>query len=152
MPPATSGLLPAAQVTATNPHAAWLEWIQPVFAASDGTTAAYFTGTYSDDYGFPNGLTLPRNVHKDVRRYLKEVRLDDARFICGVESHRYRDILHWHGIIAGQFTDHDLTFLKRWWSAERGHARVLPVHDGCSSYVTKYALKGDTENFDWRLS
>jgi len=131
----------------TTPREAWVAWLSPRFP----TGSAYFTGTYSDEYGYPNGLTLARNVHKDFRRYLDSFGFE-GDFICGVEPHRYRDVLHLHGILQGDFTPKQLQFLKAWWSLDRGHARVLPVLDGCASYVTKYALKGDTESFDWNLS
>jgi len=127
---------------------AWVNWLAPNFTGN----AAYITGTYSDEYGFPHGLMKARNVHKDVRNWLKVIDLKDAHFICGVEEHRYRDILHWHGIIAGDFGDLERLILKASWESERGHCRVLPVLDGCASYITKYALKNDTDNFDWRLS
>lgn len=129
---------------------AWIDWLSPRFP----TGSAYITGTYSDSYGFAHGLMLPRNVHKDVKRFLSEhgfLSLDDRDYICGVEAHRYRDILHWHGIISGDFSPDDLRYLQAAWASERGHCRALPVLDGCASYVTKYALKGDTDSFDWRL-
>jgi len=135
-----------------SPRKAWIAWLAPHFQSTDEGTSAYLTGTYSDEYGYQNGLTLSRNVHKDLRRFLDETSLSDSDFICGVEEHRFRDILHLHAIIQGSFTRDQLKHLKSWWAAQRGHARVLPVLDGCASYVTKYALKGDTESFDWRLT
>jgi len=138
------GLLTAPGAT---PRQAWVSWLSPRFPFG----SAYFTGTYADDYGYANGLMLSRNVHKDFRRYLESFDFT-GDFICGVESHRYRDVLHLHAILQGDFNQRQLDWLKAWWSLDRGHARVLPVLDGCASYVTKYALKGDTESFDWRLS
>lgn len=132
-----------------TPREAWVAWLSPRFADNG---SAYFTGTYGDKYGVPNGLMLARNVHKDFRRYLKELGLDDRDFINGVEQHRYRDVLHLHAMIRGPFTPENIEYLKRWWEVDRGFARSLPVLDGCASYVTKYALKGDTESFDWRLT
>lgn len=129
-------------------RSAWVSWLAPVFAAND---SLYFTGTYSDDYGFENGLTLQRNVFKDFGRFLEEFSFD-RRFICGVEQHQYRDILHLHGILEGSFTPAQRLWVKEWWAAKRGHAKALPVLDGCASYVTKYALKGDTDAFEWRLA
>lgn len=139
-------------ITCTSPREGWIQWLQPRFLPSGDGHCAYFTGTYKDEYGYSYGLTLPRNVHKDFRRFLKEVRLDSTDFICGVERHRYRDVLHLHAVVHGAFSAEQLRFLKRWWSVDRGHARVLPVLDGCVSYITKYALKHDTDSFDWRLS
>lgn len=133
----------------TTAREAWVNWLAPVFAGCD---SAYFTGTYGDEYGLSHGLTLARNVHKDFRRFLVERGLDDRPFISGVEHHRYRDVLHLHAIVRGSFTPDELKLLKAYWAQERGHARALPVLDGCASYVTKYALKGDTESFDWNLA
>jgi hypothetical protein len=129
-------------------RAAWVCWLAPTFADND---SAYFTGTYSDEYGYANGLMLARNVHKDFGRYLKSWGFG-GRWICGVEEHQYRDVLHLHAILEGPFTREQRDWLKGWWQGERGFARVLPVVDGCASYVTKYALKGDCSSFEWRLS
>lgn len=145
-PAAARSLLTAPGQT---PREAWVEWLSPRFADNG---SAYFTGTYSDDYGEPHGLMLARNVHKDFRRFLDELGLDERDFINGVEQHRYRDVLHMHAIVQGRFTAEQLALLKTCWQRERGFARSLPVLDGCASYVTKYALKGDTESFDWRLT
>lgn len=133
---------------AVSPRDAWIRWLAPRFPAG----SAYFTGTYSDEYGYAHGLMLARNVHRDFRRFLVDRDLMAAPFINGVEQHRYRDILHCHAIIAGDFNDLELRLLAAEWAVERGYSRVLPVLDGCASYVTKYALKGDTEAFDWNLS
>jgi len=126
----------------------WLAWIAPRFKEG----AVYFTGTYSEEYGYANGLMSARNVHKDFRRFLAEHGMTNVEFVNGVEKHQYRDILHCHGIIAGEFTDLDRYLLDAEWQRDRGFCRVLPVLDGCASYVTKYALKNDTDNFDWNLS
>lgn len=142
------GLLTA---TGSTPREAWIRWLAPTFADND---SCYFTGTYSDAYGFPNGLTLPRNVHKDYLRFADAhgfLSLDDRRYILGIERHEFRDILHFHGIIEGPFSPDEMRYLKTMWQMQRGWAKALPVLDGCSSYVTKYALKGDTECFEMRL-
>jgi len=60
--------------------------------------------------------------------------------------------LHLNGILQGPFTDKQRRWVKEWWSVERGFARSLPVLDKCASYVTKYALKGDTDSFEWNLT
>lgn len=131
-----------------TPRDAWVAWLAPTFA---GNESCYFTGTYSDDYGTENGLMAQRNVHKDFTRFLESWGYQ-GRYIVGVEQHRYRDILHLHAILEGPFSEAQRLWVKRYWSAQRGHARSLPVQDGCASYITKYALKGDTDSFEWRLS
>lgn len=133
---------------ALTPREAWIEWLSPRFS---GNASAYLTGTYREDYGLAHGLMLQRNVHKDFRRYLESFAFQ-GDYIVAVERHAYRDILHLHAILAGPYNDEQLKWLKGQWSVDRGHARVLPVLDGCASYVTKYALKNDTDAFEWRLS
>lgn len=145
---ASQAELAAAVAGAASPREAWVGWLAPRFPQG----AAYFTGTYSDDYGLPHGLMLARNVHHDFRRFLFDCGLTDREFVNGVEQHKYRDVLHLHAIIGGDFTDLDRRLLQAAWARSRGHARVLPVLDGCASYVTKYALKSDTVNFDWNLA
>lgn len=133
---------------ARSPREAWVRWLAPQFPRG----SMYFTGTYSDDYGMRHGLMLARNVHKDFRRFLIEQRLTGHAFINGVEAHKYRDVLHLHAVVQGDFTQRDMGLLKAYWEADRGFARALPVLDGCASYVTKYALKGDSDSFDWNLA
>lgn len=154
--PATGEPLPAAPALGASTRArgagavrsAWIDWLAPVFSDNG---SCYFTGTYSDAYGEPHGLMAVRNVMKDFARWLAWWDFG-GRYIVGVEKHRYRDILHLHAIIEGPFSAEQMELLKHYWQHERGFARALPVLDGCSSYVTKYALKGDSDSFDWRLS
>lgn len=142
----------AAGLTARD---AWVRWLRPQFADSE---AAYFTGTYNDEYGYDYGLTLNRNVQKDFERFLDMAGLADRDFVCGVEAHRFRDVLHCHAIIEGPISGQHRMVLKELWQygggrfGRRGFAKVYPVLDGCESYVTKYALKGDTDNFSFRLT
>lgn len=133
---------------AANPRESWVRYIAPRFDES----ACYFTGTYRDEYGTSHGLMLCRNVHKDFRRFLYTLGLDDRQWVSAVERHQYRDILHLHALIEGSFTPEQRHFLKHLWERERGFARALPVLDGGASYVTKYALKGDSDWFDWELA
>jgi len=140
--------VPAAVVLAKDVRVAWVEWLAPNFANGE---ACYFTGTYSDDYGLANGLMLARNVHKDWARFLEAFGFE-GKWICGVEQHRYRDILHLHAILGGEWSEVERKLIKAWWSVDRGHAKSLPVLDKCASYVTKYALKHDTDSFEWRLT
>ncbi len=131
-----------------NIQQAYVWWMAPVFT---GNESCYFTGTYNDVYGHRHGMTHVGNVHEDVRRFLRcELQETGRRYVCGVERHRWRDILHWHGIIEGPVDETFRRWLKQWWALDRGFARALPVQDGCASYITKYALKGDADWFDFR--
>lgn len=145
--PAPAGARTRPDAGTATPRDAWVGWLAPVFSDNG---SAYLTGTYSDDYGVTNGLMLPRNVLKDFDRFLESFGYE-GRYVVGVEKHQFRDVLHLHGILEGPFDEKQRIWLKGWWSLDRGHSRVLPVLDGCSSYVTKYALKGDAECFGWRL-
>ena len=138
----------AAADGAATPREAWIRWLAPRFPSG----SLYLTGTYSDDYGLAHGCTLPRNVHKDFRRWLVENDLQRSEFINGVERHQYRDVLHLHAVLAGDFDAAERERLAASWDVSRGFARALPVLDGCAAYVTKYALKVDTEHFDWNLA
>lgn len=155
--PESGGAKPAAAGAGGRPATVrdtWVRWLAPHFADND---SCYFTGTYSDDYGVPYGLMLPRNVVKDWLRFLDGdtgfLDLTERKFIIGIEKHAFRNVLHFHGIIEGPLTEDERRYLKLCWHAsQRGFCKPLPVLDGCASYVTKYALKGDTDTFEWRLS
>jgi len=146
--PTEGGMASLIMARGATPRDAWIAWLSPVFQGND---SCYFTGTYRDDYGLANGLMLQRNVFKDWTRFLEDAHFH-GRYIVAAEKHQYRDVLHLHAIIEGPHTADEMRWLKYWWQAERGYARALPVLDGCASYVTKYALKGDADAFEWRLS
>jgi hypothetical protein len=124
-----------------------MEMLEPLFADSQ---SLYLTGTYCDEYGLAHGCMLTRNVHKDFFRFLKEIGFRGA-CVVGVEPHRDRDIKHLHAILRGPFVSEKITLIGRGWEdSGRGWARALPVLDKCVSYVTKYALKGDSDAFEFR--
>lgn len=132
-----------------SPRQAWLSYLAPRF--SDGT---YLTLTFADTPNDPTntrGLNHPEVVSRHIRQWLLNIGCE-SDFIFGIEPHRYRDILHAHGIIAQPTTQPQRDFLQQSWALKHGFAKVLPVTDGCVSYVTKYALKGNTECWDWNLS
>lgn len=148
------GKLSVSESRDLTPRSAWIAWLEPYFADND---SAYFTGTYADDYGFAHGLMLVRNVQKDFERFCEWAQIGDRDYVCGVEPHRFRDILHLHAVIEGPFSRVERELLKERWQnggkfGTRGFARVLPVLDRCESYVTKYALKNDSDAFAFKLS
>lgn len=157
------GKLSVSESRDLTPRSAWIAWLEPYFADND---SAYFTGTYNDVYGLSHGLMLVRNVQKDFERFCEWARIGDRDYVCGVEPHRERDILHLHAVIEGPFNEPQRRMLQSEWDsrswtcelngvvmkAPRGFARVLPVLDRCESYVTKYALKNDSDAFAFKLS
>ena len=128
---------------------AWVELVRQNLAR-DGQPLVFFTGTYSDEYGMSHGLMLPRNVQADFKRALKAAGLGDAGFICSVEPHRLRSVLHCHALI--EATPAEVAVLEHVWQ-ERGWCSAPACTDGGFSYCCKYALKSSTpDSFDWKWS
>jgi len=131
---------------------AWAGMLAPHFANGQ---AVHFTGTYSDDYGYRNGLMLARNVQRDFRRFLKDMGWDDRAFCIGVEVHKSgRAILHLHALIGGSWDAAQRNHLKQAWAMYRGHARATQVvtREQCVEYAAKHCMKTDiTESFDFVL-
>jgi len=132
---------------------AWAKMLSPHFANG---AAVHFTGTYSDEYGYRNGLMLARNVQRDFRRFLKDMGWGDRPFCIGVEVHESgRAILHLHALIGGSWDAAERDYLKRSWAVHRGHAKATQVvtREQCVEYAAKHCMKTDiTESFDFVLS
>jgi hypothetical protein len=132
-------------------HEAYVSLVRSNLEAT-GMLLCFFTGTYSDAYGYSHGLMLPRNAQADFRRFLKSQGLGDASFACAVEDHACRAIVHLHALIAVRSIA-DMDRIHAAWASDRGLASAPPCTDGGLSYVCKYALKGDeVDRFDWRFS
>lgn len=124
-------------------------WVQVVRERMDGRSVCFFTGTYRDDYGFPMGLMKARNVQRDFRRFLHEQGFDDTEWVCAVEAHRYRVILHLHALLSG-VTPEQGDALKFAWDTSRGWSTAPACTDGGVAYTCKYALKAaEGDAFDW---
>lgn len=127
-------------------------WCAMVQDHMSGEGDCFFTGSYSDGYGYPHGLMKSHNVIKDFERFLVANELDLANWVCAVELHKYRDILHLHALISavGEFADR--VKLERSWRASGRGLQVTaePLEDQGVSYCTKYALKGqNAADFEW---
>ena len=124
---------------------AWAEWL-PDFFPGD---AWFTTLTYSD----PNGKRLkaytPRSCFGDAHRWLMEAEYKGPSLNV-VEPHKYRDILHLHGLLAAGSSmpggDEEARLLRGLWEATRGFARISPAVPAAFPYVTKYALKSAPGN------
>jgi hypothetical protein len=115
----------------------------------------FFTATYSDAYGYPHGLMKARNVLADFRRFLVSQGIDHLDWVCAVELHKFRDILHLHALISGLGDFETRCALERAWrESSRGQQVTAdPLLDRGLQYCTKYALKGvDAAEFDWSFS
>lgn len=128
---------------------AWIEMLLPHFSEAD---CCFFTGTYSDAYGYPNGMMKPDNVLRDWRRFLKKHHLEHTDWVVCAEPHQERAIWHVHALLAD--CDKKMRqMLKADWGATRGGADAPRLHDGGVNYATKYALKsGESIMFDWCLT
>lgn len=127
---------------------AWVEMLLPYFSDDD---CCFFTGSYRDAYGYPNGMMKPANVLRDFKRFLAVHELEDVAWVVCAEPHQERDIWHCHALLANcpGFTR---ATLEASWTTTRGWSTAHPLHDGGVSYCTKYALKGsDAVMFDWNL-
>jgi len=117
-----------------------------------GSGDCFFTGTYSDPYGYAHGLMKSRNVIKDFERFLVSQELENHNWVCAVEVHVFRDILHLHALISGvgEFADR-VELQKAWRSSGRGQQVTAdPLQDKGIWYATKYALKGqNAADFEW---
>ena len=133
---------------------AWVQLLAPRFDA-DGTVN--LTGTYRDDYGLSHGLMLPRNVVRDFTRAIDYMRPDESLpWAIGVERHNTgRDVLHFHAMVGGDWTQDECDRLKAYWTYTRGWAVAKPVVEvgGCVAYCAKHLLKrGSADNFEFELA
>jgi len=120
-----------------------------------GDGDAFFTGTYSDAYGYAHGLMKSHNVIADLRRFLLHQDLTDRDWVCAVELHKFRDILHLHALIAGVGSFDERVRLEHAWRVSGRGQQVTcdPLLDRGVAYCTKYALKGqNAADFDWSWS
>lgn len=129
-----------------------LAWIEMLLGYFDGDSCSFVTLTYSDAYGYPNGMTKPDNCLRDFKRFLAAHKLDSEHWVVCAEPHQERSIWHMHALLANCPPDLQAA-LEAEWSATRGHSSFAPLHDGGVNYATKYALKGsDSIRFDWHLT
>jgi hypothetical protein len=131
----------------------WVSLLSPHF----GDDAVNLTGTYSDNYGYSHGLMLARNVLADFRRALAHERPGAFLPWCiGIEHHNTgRDVLHFHAMVGGEWTEDDRAALKAYWDYSRGWSVAKAVSDagGCVGYCAKHLLKrGAADNFDFQLA
>jgi len=130
-------------------QAAWCSMVEDHMT---GEGDCFFTGTYSDAYGYAHGLMQSRNVVKDFTRFLASEELGDHSWVCAVELHRFRDILHLHALIAGVGDRDSRHSLERAWRTSGRGQQVTaePLLDRGIAYCTKYALKGqNAADFEW---
>lgn len=113
-------------------------------------SVAFVSATYRDEYGYANGCMLGRNVLKDFQRFLKSQGMEDAPWVCCVETHKERDILHLHALVGHLGTAALRHGFEGAWTHSRGWSRCSPLLDGGVRYCGKYALKAhEAAMFDW---
>ena len=131
----------------------WVGMLAPHF---DGEGAMNLTGTYADAYGYGHGCMLPRNVIKDFRTFIDQERPGVfLPWIIGVEAHNTgRDVLHFHAMVGGSWSEADMERLQARWTYSRGWAVAKPVTaaGGCVAYCAKHLLKrGADDTLEFRL-
>jgi hypothetical protein len=132
---------------------AWVQLLGPHF---DDRSSVNLTGTYSDEYGTSHGLMLVRNVARDFRAAIAHERPDVFLPWCiGIEQHNTgRDVLHFHAMVGGDWSEAQMQRLKAYWDNTRGWSVAKPVSDagGCVGYCAKHLLKrGCDDTFDFQL-
>lgn len=129
-------------------HAAWAQMLSGYFP--DGSDSAYVTLTWSDDYARRHHVHGPKSALRDVRAYLQDIGV--RQFYLAVEQTDRANVPHVHGIIRIGGMSTRKWLWGQWFATRKSMARILPVQDGCLSYVTKYVLKDNTAtSLDWQL-
>jgi hypothetical protein len=113
----------------------WADWLEEQFP--DGAT--FVTLTYSDENGAKRSAYTPRSCFRDARAWRSDLKLPRP-FMFAAEPHRWRDILHLHGLLV-PMDEAERRLASAYWEADRGFARLLPATPGAFPYVTKYAFK-----------
>lgn len=129
-------------------HEAWAMMLSSYFP--DGSDAAYVTLTFSDAYADRAKVHGPKSAFRDARSYFDDVGI--RQFFLACEQTDRVAVPHVHGIVrVGEMVSRRWLW-GAWFGTRKSHARILPVQDGCLSYVTKYLLKDrDATMVDWRL-
>ena len=127
---------------------AWVQWLQ---GQGLGT---YVTLTWSDEVALRDGLAYrdregkvyghpsSRIVALQHTRSWASRHGYDYRYFFASEVGYGRDIPHVHGMMEAMSRQERYRLWAHWF-ATKGLAVVLPVTDGCESYVSKYILKDD---------
>jgi hypothetical protein len=125
----------------------WADFLAPHFANGSSVN---LTGTYSDTYGYSHGLMLARNVIKDFAAFRRVLGRRSIEPACiGVERHPSgRDVLHFHALLGGEWTDAERARAQSEWTDGRGWSRAKFVTDreGCVEYAAKHLLKQRAED------
>lgn len=131
---------------------AWVSFVT-AHMTSGSAESCFFSGSYSDQYGYPHGLMLARNVQADFRRALDECGLADREWVNAVEPHPSgRPVLHCHALVSNMTAAERASF-EEYWTRTRGWSKAVLLHDGGVAYCAKYALKyGSVDSFDWSWS
>ena len=120
---------------------AWSEWLETLFPGDTW----FLTLTYSDANGKRLKAYTPRSCFGDAHRWLKACEYREQSLFV-TEPHRWRDILHLHGLLASGSSmpggDGEAAALARGlWEQSAGFARLSPAVPAAFPYVCKYAMK-----------
>jgi hypothetical protein len=133
-----------------EPDPVMTAWVETIYLRMGIRNVCFFSGSYSDKYGYPHGLMLPRNVQADFKRALADYGFANRDWFDAVEAHKTgRDVLHCHALIADMSRE-DMRLLEACWTRDRGWSKAVRCHDGGVNYCCKYVLKSNNgDSFDW---
>ncbi|CAK0743165.1 hypothetical protein CCP3SC15_1240007 [Gammaproteobacteria bacterium] len=111
----------------------------------------YVTVTWSDGAADKFHVDGARSAMREFRRFMAEMGI--KKWYAVVEGHKERAVPHIHAVV--KYGGRRTVMWQKWWGETNSMARILPITDGCFSYVSKYILKdgGDTGGFttEWRI-
>lgn len=143
-----AALAPGTAAVRRAVHAGWARMLSGYFP--DGSDSAYVTLTWSDTAARSRGVHGPKSALRDVKDYLRDVGI--TQFFLAVEQTDRANVPHVHGIVRVGGMASRRWLWGAWYGTRKSMARILPVQDGCLSYVTKYVLKDElATSLDWSL-
>lgn len=120
---------------------AYADWFQERFP--EGATFA--TLTYSDKAGHKHNAYSPKACFRDVHKWLKLLNYGgESVWVC--EPHRWRDILHLHGVM-GPLSPERNNEAFTLWLRTRGRCQLRVATPGAIPYVCKYAFKNGGQDY-----
>jgi hypothetical protein len=123
----------------------WAEWL------SGQGLNVYVTLTWSDDAADERHIDSPTSALRDFRALMRKFKV--RKYYVAVEGHKERTVPHIHAVI--RYDGSMKAMWEYYWNTRHSMARILPVMDGCFSYVAKYIMKDKTDTggltTEWRL-
>lgn len=125
-------------------HEAWSELL-----VARLPNAAFFTGTFSDDYAERHCIYSHESALNNAERWISKA-VPTARYFLAAEDHWERDTPHLHGLVVAP--NLPLRVLWESWFQSRGRCRFeVPRSEAAAAYCAKYALTDSSDSYRFRL-